>query len=133
MSELQEYRRRVHTTVCAAQLDLDMDGFTYRKWGGVQTAAAGDWLVNREGEAYTVDREVFERTYSMISPGVYEKVTSVWARPAASDGVIVTKEGETHYVAGDMIVYNDASGRDGWAMSAESFSELYESASGEEA
>ncbi len=130
MSELREYRRRERTTVCAAQLDLDMDDLTYRKWGGVQTAAPGDWLVNRDGEAYTVGREVFERSYSMVSPGVYEKVTSVWARAAESDGVIPTKEGETHYVAGDMIVFNEADGRDGYAMSAETFSGLYELAEG---
>lgn len=110
-----------------------MDSFTYRKWGGVQTATAGDWLVNREGEAYTIDREVFERTYSMVSPGLYEKVTSVWARAAESDGVIPTREGETHYTAGDMIVFNDPEGRDGYAMSAETFSKLYDLAHGEEA
>ena len=105
-----------------------MDGFTYRKWGGVQTASAGDWLVNRQDEAYTVAREVFERTYRMISPGLYEKVSSVWARVAESDGAIATQEGETHYQAGDMIVFNDPEGRDGYAMTVETFAKLYEPA-----
>ena len=125
MSGLREYRRRDNTLISAAQLALDMDGLTYRKWGGVQTAGPGDWLVNREGEAYTIDREVFKRTYSMVSPGLYQKVTSVWARAAESDGVIPTKEGETHYAAGDMIVFNDPEGQDGYAMSSETFSKLY--------
>ena len=105
MTEFREYRRRRETPVTATQLSLDTDGFTYRKWGGVQTASAGDWLVNRGGEAYTVERRVFERTYRLISPGLYEKVTPVWARVAEADGVISTKEGETHYGAGDMIVF----------------------------
>ena len=103
-----------------------MENLTYRKWGGVQAAAPGDWLVNREGEAYTIDREVFERTYSMVSPGLYEKVKSVWARAAESDGAIPTKEGETHYEVGDMLVFNDPEGHDGYAMRAETFSKLYE-------
>lgn len=126
MNNLREYRRRDRTPVTATRLDLDMDGFTYWKWGGVQTASPGDWLVNREDEAYTVEREVFERTYRMISPGVYEKATPVWARVAESDGTIPTKEGETHYTAGDMIVFNDPQGRDGYAMISETFAELYE-------
>lgn len=84
MSGLREYRRRDRTPVSATQLDLEMDNLTYRKWGGVQTAAPGDWLVNNEGDTYTVDREMFERTYSMVSPGLYEKVTPIWARAAES-------------------------------------------------
>lgn len=128
MTELRPYRRRDRTPVTATQLNLDMDGLTYRKWGGVQAARPGDWLVNREDEAYTVEREVFARTYRMVSPGLYEKVTPVWARAAESDGVITTMEGETRYAAGDMIVFNEPDGRDGYAMTSETFAELYEPA-----
>lgn len=127
-SDLKEYRRRDRTPVTAVQLNLDTDGFTYRKWGAVQRASAGDWLVNRQGEAYTVEREVFERTYRLVRPGLYEKVSHVWARKAEADGVIRTREGETHYAAGDVIVFNDPGGRDGYAMSAEEFAGLYEPA-----
>ena len=73
-------------------------------------------------------RNVFARTYGMISPGLYEKTTSVWARVAESPGTITTKEGETRYAAGDMIVFNDPEGRDGYAMRVETFAELYEPA-----
>jgi hypothetical protein len=125
-SQLREYRRRDGTPVTAAQLDLDMDGLEYRKWGGIQRASRGDWLVNRQDEAYTVARDVFERTYRMIRPGLYEKVTSVWARPAESSGSIRTQEGETRYEVGDMLVYNDPEGGDGYAMTAQRFAELYE-------
>jgi len=128
MSELRKYVRRADKSVTAVQLDLDTDGFTYRKWGGVQMASAGDWLVNNGGDVYTVDRETFEWTYRMVSPGVYQKVQSVWARVADVDGKIQTKEGETYYRAGDMIVFNDEEGRDGYAMTAETFERLYEPA-----
>ena len=128
MSDLRKYRRRADTWVTAVQLDLDTDGFTYQKWGGVQTASAGDWLINNGGDVYTVERDTFDRTYRMVSPGVYVKAQPVWARVADVDGRIRTKEGETHYQAGDMVVFNDPDERDGYAMSAETFERLYEPA-----
>jgi hypothetical protein len=65
----------------------------------------------------------------MVSPGVYVKVQVVWARVADTDGKIRTKEGETHYRAGDVIVFNDQEEQDGYAMTAETFARLYEQAS----
>ena len=126
MSELRKYVRRADTSVTAVQLDLDTDGFTYRKWDGVQTASAGDWLVNNGGNVYTVERETFEQTYRMVSPGVYVKDQPVWARVADVEGKVQTKEGETHYRTGDMIVFNDEEEQDGYAMTAEAFERLYE-------
>lgn len=126
MGKLQKYRRREDSLVTAVQLDLEMDGFTYRKWGDSQAARAGDWLVNNDGNVYTVDREVFERTYREKSPGVYQKTNAVWARKALEDGKIQTTSGLTVYKAGDMIVFNDEAATDGWAMSVEEFERLYE-------
>ena len=131
MGDSQKYVRRADTSVTAVQLDLDMDEFTYRKWGGVQTASAGDWLVNNDGNVYTVERKTFERTYQMISPGVYVKVQPIWARVSEVDGKIRSKEGSTYYRAGDMIVFNDEEERDGYAMTVERFERLYEPASWE--
>lgn len=128
MNELRTYVRRSGTPVIAVQLDLDTDGFRYRKWGGVQTAAPGDWLVNNGGDVYTVARKTFERTYRMVSPGLYEKTQRIWARAAEADGKIQTKEGETHYRAGDMIIFNDEEQQDGYAMKTETFAKLYEPA-----
>jgi len=128
MSALRKFVRRADATVTAVQLDLDTDGLTYRKWGGVQTASAGDWLVDNSGDVYTVERETFERTYRKVGPGTYAKVQSVWARVAHSDGKIKTKEGETRYQAGDMLVFNDEEERDGYAITAETFEKLYEPA-----
>lgn len=34
MSDLRRYRRRAEATVVAVKIDLDTEGFTYRKWGG---------------------------------------------------------------------------------------------------
>ena len=57
--------------VVAVQLDLDTDGFTYFKWGAEQQCKRGDWLVDNEGDIYTVDGEVFSKTYRNAGPGTY--------------------------------------------------------------
>ncbi len=122
---MQEYRRKSTTTVTAVQLDLDMDGFTYRKWGGEQRCKPGDWVVNNGSDVYTVDKKSFERTYRMVSPGVYEKSAQVWAELADSAGTIRTKEGSTAYAAGDVLVYNEPGRKDGYAMKRDAFDRLY--------
>ncbi|MFN0171142.1 MAG: hypothetical protein ACKV22_32395 [Bryobacteraceae bacterium] len=124
---MQEYRRKKRTWVTAVRLDLDTEGFAYQKWGGTQRSKRGDWLVNNQGDVYTVDGETFDRTYRQVSPGVYEKDAPVWAEEAQQPGTIQTKEGSTAYKAGDYLVYNDPGGRDGYAMTKETFHSLYES------
>lgn len=128
MAELAKYLKKTSTPVVAVQLSLDTRGFTYRKWGGSQTCKAGDWIVNNDGDVYTVDRETFARTYRVISPGVYEKTAPVWAQVAEQPGQIATKEGVTHYQAGAYLVFNDAEGKDGYAVRAEVFEAMYERA-----
>jgi hypothetical protein len=125
---VKQYRRKQKTTVTAVQIDLETEGFTYQKWGGEQRCKPGDWLVNNQGDTYTVDGTTFERTYRAVSPGVYEKVASVWAERASEPGSIGTKEGATAYQRGDWLVYNDAQRKDGYAMTAEKFESLYEEA-----
>ena len=114
----------------AVQLNLDTEGFNYRKWGAEQWCKRGDWIVNDQDDAYTVDGGSFDKTYRMLSPGVYQKQGVVWAEQAACGGGIETKEGSTAYVAGDWLVYNDAARKDGYAVKAEKFAELYEEAEG---
>jgi hypothetical protein len=123
---MREYRRRVQTTVTAVRLELETEGFVYRKWGGEQRCKAGDWVVNNSGDVYTVDAGSFERTYRMISAGVYEKSGRVWAEVAETAGTIRTKEGATDYSAGDVLVFNEPGGGDGYAMSRSKFERLYE-------
>ena len=126
MAKLRKFCRKQKTAVTAVRADLDTEGFTYQKWGGTQHCKPGDWIVNNSGDTYTIDAEVFAETYRRVSPGVYEKHAAVWAERAAAPGSIATKEGETAYEAGDMLVFNDSGRKDGYAMSAEKFEALYE-------
>jgi hypothetical protein len=124
----RRYVPRPDRPVAAVRLALDTDGFIYRKWGGEQRAKAGDWLVDKDGDVYTVDAEVFARTYrpAKHGPGAYVKTTPIWAERADADGVVRTKEGETHYKAGDYLVANsDDDKSDCYAISAEKFETLY--------
>jgi hypothetical protein len=126
MSNRRKYLKRSTEFVVAVQVDLDMDGFTYQKWGGTQRCKRGDWLVNNNGDLYTVDGDTFVRTYRSSGPGTYVKATPVWAEVARTAGAIRTKEGATHYSPGDYLVYNEADGRDGYAVERGEFERMYE-------
>ena len=69
MANRRRYRRKADQYVAAVQLDLDTDGFTYQKWGGEQRRKRGDWLVDNDGDIYTVDGAVFARTYRKVRLG----------------------------------------------------------------
>ena len=126
MDELRRYRKKTTAYVIAVKLDLDTAGFTYRKWGGEQLCKPGDWVVYNKGDTYTIDQETFSKTYEQVSPGLYVKVSNVWAEKADHSGVIKTKEGETHYKTGDYLVYNDIDRNDSYAIDAATFKSLYE-------
>jgi hypothetical protein len=111
--------------VIAVRLALETDGLVYRKWGGEQRAKPGDWIVDNEGDVYTVDADVFARTYKQTAPGNYVKTTPVWAEKAQRAGGVKTKEGVTHYEAGDYVVSNNREGSDAYAISATTFESLY--------
>jgi hypothetical protein len=128
MTGRRKYRRREHTLVTAVRLALDMDGFEYRKWDHVQRCKPGDWIVDNGGDVYTIDADVFARTYAAAGDGRYKKIGTVWAEAAAADGSIPTKEGRTAYRAGDYLVFNDEAGTDGYAVTADKFHSLYEPA-----
>ena len=125
MSSRQRYVKREMEFVVAVQLDLDTPGFTYQKWGGTQTCKAGDWIVNNAGDTYTVDRDTFARTYRPSGPGRYVKVTPIWAEEAAASGEVRTKEGITHYDAGDYLVFNEPDGGDPYAVARDEFERMY--------
>jgi hypothetical protein len=126
MKTLRRFRKKPDQFIIAVQLNLETDGFTYQKWGGVQKCKQGDWLVDNNGDIYTVDRSVFDNTYQQVGPGKYLKTTPVWAAVAKTDGRVPTKEGVSHYRAGDYLVYNDKEGTDGYCMSAEKFESMYQ-------
>jgi hypothetical protein len=127
-AEIATYRKREGTPVTAIQLKLDVETFTYHKWGALQTCKGGDWLVESNGRVHTVTADSFARTYKQIGPATYVKEGLVWAAPASCDGAIATQEGQTHYKQGDFLVWNDRERTDGYAIAKGTFETLYEPA-----
>jgi hypothetical protein len=121
----RRYVRRPDRPVAAVRLNFDTDGLVYRKWGGEQRAKPGDWIVDNDGQVYTVDADVFARTYRKIGTGAYVKTTPIWAEKAARAGTVNTKEGSTSYEPGDYLVSNNPDGSDEYAIKASEFEDLY--------
>jgi hypothetical protein len=126
-----QYRKKPTEKVVAVQLDLETKGFTYEKWGGTQVCKPGDWLINNNGDVYTIDQQTFADTYEEAGLGRYAKTGTVWAEIAEEAGVVTTKEGSTEYQAGDYLVYNDEAGEDRYAVSRGKFELMYEIAGDE--
>ena len=82
--------------------------------------------MDNDGEVYTVDADVFARTYRALRPGNYLKTTPIWAEVAVRAGSVPTKEGVSRYEAGDYVVSNNEDGSDAYCMSADKFNSLYE-------
>lgn len=122
----ERYRRKPDQFVVAVQLNLQLSTFAYQKWGSEQHAKRGDWLVDNDGDVYTVNQDSFSKTYRRLRPGIYLKTTPVWAERAAQAGAVQTKEGQSHYAAGDYLVSNNEDGSDAYCMTTEKFNTLYE-------
>jgi len=120
------YRKKSDQFVIAIRLNLETKGFTYRKWGADQRCKKGDWIVDNHGDVYSVDAEVFEKTYRNILPGEYVKTTPIWAEVASQPGSVITKEGKSYYQAGDYIVSNNEDGTDAYCISGSKFESMYE-------
>lgn len=120
-----KYVKRRSQAVAAVQLSVPTKGFTYRKWGAAQRCKARDWIVDNDGDVYTVDRESFRKTYRRLGLGVYLKKSPVWAEVATAAGRIKTKEGSTGFKRGDYLVFNQRNGADGYAVSASKFRRMY--------
>lgn len=56
------------------------------------------------------------------------KSAPIWAEVATTSGSVVTKEGESHYNAGDYVVFNNEDGTDVYCTSKENFEAMYEPA-----
>ena len=140
MGHRLRYKKKSNQYVIAVQLNLDTDGFTYRKWGAEQRCKSGDlifdgspgdlksgdWVLDNKGDFYSVDKDVFERTYRQVKPGYYVKSTPIWAEVATLAGSVITKEGKSHYQAGDYLVSNNEDGTDAYCISADKFESMYE-------
>ena len=66
MARRLKYVKRPSQAVVAVQLALTTKGFTYKKWGATQRCKSHDWLVDNDGEVYTVDRVSFRRKYRRL-------------------------------------------------------------------
>ena len=121
-----QYRKKANQFIIAVQLDLETDGFLYQKWGAEQKAKAGDWLAKNGDDTYTIDQDVFEKTYRQTDAGRYVKTTPIWAEKVTDEGSVDTKEGTSHYKAGDYLVSNNEDGTDSYCISADKFNEMYE-------
>lgn len=126
MAIRRRYRKKANCFVVAVQLDLDTGGFIYNKWGAEQRCKRGDWIIDNDGDIYTVDRQVFAKTYRSVGPGVYIKSTPVWAEVATESGAVITKEGTSNYEAGDYLVFNNENGTDAYCMDTAKFESMYE-------
>lgn len=123
---IKRYKKKVMQEITAVQLNLDTAGFPFQKWGATQFCKQGDWIVDNNGECYTIDAKSFEKTYSEVSPGRYVKSAPVWAEVAHTNGAVPTKEGKSAFKVGDYIVYNNEDETDGYCMSSEKFESMYE-------
>jgi len=122
----KQYRKREQQVIIAVQLNLQSDGFKYHKWGSEQVCRSGDWLVDNNGDCYTINEKSFANTYREIAPGQYEKFAPVWASQVERDGKVRTNEGYTEYVVGDYLVSNNEDGSDSYAVSRDKFEQMYE-------
>lgn len=126
MTTRRRYRKKVDRFVVAVKLDIDTAGFTYRKWGSERRCKPGDWLVDNNGDIYTIDGGAFARTYRSLGAGAYVKTTPIWAEKADQPGRVATKEGRSFYNAGDYLVSNNEDGSDAYCISAATFESMYE-------
>lgn len=129
MANRRRYRKKAEHYIIAIQLSLNTEGFTYHKWGAEQRCKPGDWIVNNQGDTYSVDKDVFAETYRLKQadrPGIYIKTNIIWAERATEAGTVATKEGTTDYKRGDYIVSNKEDGSDDYAVNAETFESMYE-------
>ena len=121
----KKYKKKSPQIVTGVQLALETEGFDYEKWGGKQHCKPGDWLVNNDGECYTVDQESFSNTYVQVAPGQYIKSAPIWAAQAEEPGTVTTKEGSSAYAAGDYITCNNEDGTDTYTIPKAKFEKTY--------
>jgi len=118
MATRRRYRKKADQFVVAVKLGLDTEGFTYRQMGRRAEMQAATGCFDNNGDVYTVDAGVFSKTYRSVGPGIYVKTTPIWAEKATQPGSVATKEGRSHYNAGDYLVSNNEDGTDAYCISA---------------
>ena len=121
----KRYKKKVDQIVTAVQLSLVTHGFAYEKWDNTQHCNSGDWVVENNGDCYTIREDSFAATYQRVSEGRYKKMAHVIAEQIDAAGTLATREGSTSYAAGDYLVFNSGDDSDGYAVSKEKFETMY--------
>ncbi|USQ79697.1 TIR domain-containing protein [Ornithinimicrobium faecis] len=93
--------------------------------GDTVVGDAGDWLVGEGSQRRTVSADVFERTYSEQSDGMFLKTGEVFARQVDAERSVDTLEGIVHAEADDWLVTNDIDCEDVWVVAVEDFDAKY--------
>jgi hypothetical protein len=92
--------------------------------GDVLHARAGDVRVTSdEGDTWSVDPEIFAKTYERVEGNRWRRVGTVEAQPAEYGELVLSLEGPQTAQAGDWIVRG--SGGELWTMSTEHFQRNY--------
>ncbi|MFI7742261.1 RyR domain-containing protein [Kocuria rhizosphaericola] len=119
--QVRRYRRS--GTVSAIQRKQP---WTWRTEDGqVMEAATGDWLVTgADGREWSVASQVFADCYRPLTPGRYERIGIVEARPALPNDVATSFESAHHQsVAGQWLVRGAAG--ETWLVGADDFATHY--------
>lgn len=121
---MKTYRKKATHTVFAIQASIKGNIY-YEKWDHNQKATEGDYLVDNEGDVYTVEKVTFESTYTEVGDHRYAKTALVKAEQATESGKIRTLEGLSSHNAGDYIVHNPRQG-DVYVVPQNEFESVYE-------
>jgi hypothetical protein len=113
----------VHVTV------LESDWHWQNGSGEWLQGRAGDYQVrDGDGRAWSVDREIFARSYEHLAGNRWRRTGTVFAQPAVPGELVVTLEGPGTAEEGDWVIRGAAGEQ--WLISAEHFAANYERAGG---
>jgi hypothetical protein len=104
---------------------LESDWRWQTKTGEWLQARAGDYQVsNGTGEAWSVEPEIFARSYEHVQGDRYRRIGEVFAQPAVPGELVISLEGPATASAGDWVIKGTAGEQ--WITSAEHFAAHYE-------
>lgn len=111
-------RGEVHATV------LEHDWRWQTGSGEWLQGRAGDYQVrNGDGSAWSVDREIFARSYAHVAGDRWRRTGDVFAQPAVPGELVVSLEGPETAGEGDWVIKGEAGEQ--WLTSAQHFAESY--------
>lgn len=124
---MKQYERRPDGLIIAIQIRLDLEagGIAYRKWDSEQWGKRGDWLINDDGDTYTVSAENFANDYELSESGLYRNTAKVWAEEATGSGFVEIRGGTAPFVEGNMLVFSDPDRKEGQVFFYNKFNRLY--------